>query len=99
MAERLAGITKNEDRPWAHRDHALFVGFGPVEAPRYAVATVVEHGGGGSSMAAPIASDILREAIRIDPLRGGLTRRGTPAGDPLQEADQQGGSRDSADRG
>ncbi len=95
MAERLAGITKNKDRPWGHRDHALFVGFGPVDAPRFAVATVVEHGGGGSSMAAPIASDILREAIRIDPLRGGLTRNGTSAADPVQEADQQGVTRSS----
>jgi penicillin-binding protein 2 len=67
MAERLAGIRKNEDRPWRHRDHALFVGYGPVEAPRYAVSVVVEHGGGGSSMAAPIAADVLREALRIDP--------------------------------
>jgi len=67
MAERLAGIRKNEDRPWHHRDHALFVGFAPFDAPRYAVAVVVEHGGGGSSMAAPIAADILREAVRIDP--------------------------------
>ena len=67
MAERLAGIRKNEDRPWRDRDHALFVGYGPLEAPRYAVAVVVEHGGGGSSMAAPIAADVLREALRIDP--------------------------------
>jgi penicillin-binding protein 2 len=86
MAERAAGITKNKDRPWAHRDHALFVGFGPVEAPRYAVSVVVEHGGGGSSMAAPIAADILREAIRIDPQTAGpLTklqdRDGSPDGE------------------
>ena len=46
-------------------------------------------------MAAPIASDILREAIRIDPLRGGLTRNGTSAADPVQEADQQGVTRGS----
>jgi len=68
MAERAAGLHKSENRPWRHRDHALFVGYGPVEAPRYAVAVVVEHGGGGSSMAAPIAADVLREALRIDPL-------------------------------
>ena len=67
MADRLSGAYKDE-KPWRYRDHALFVGFGPVEAPRYAVSVVVEHGGGGSSMAAPIGADVLREALRIDPL-------------------------------
>ncbi|MEQ8397813.1 penicillin-binding protein 2 [Thalassobaculum sp.] len=67
MAQRAAGITKNEDLPWRDRDHALFVGFGPVESPRFAVAVVVEHGGGGSSKAAPIAADILLEALRVEP--------------------------------
>lgn len=62
MAERLAGVKKNEDLPWERRDHALFVGFAPVHAPRYAVAVVVEHGGGGSRVAGPIARDILYEA-------------------------------------
>lgn len=67
MAQRAAGLTKAKDQPWRDRDHALFVGFAPVEAPRYAVAVVVEHGGGGSSMAAPIAADVLLETLRIDP--------------------------------
>jgi len=67
MAERLAGITKNEDLPWRRRDHALFIAFAPVHAPRYACAVVVEHGGGGSKTAAPIARDILIETQRRDP--------------------------------
>lgn len=67
MAQRAAGILKYEDQPWRDRDHALFVGFAPVEAPRFAVAVVVEHGGGGSSKAAPIAVDVLLETLRIDP--------------------------------
>jgi len=37
------------------RDHALFIAFAPVEAPRIAVAVVVEHGGAGSVEAAPVA--------------------------------------------
>ena len=37
------------------RDHALFIAFAPVDAPRIAVAVVVEHGGGGSTAAAPVA--------------------------------------------
>tara|TARA_Y100000588_G_scaffold325775_1_gene359768 strand:+ start:3119 stop:5002 length:1884 start_codon:yes stop_codon:yes gene_type:complete len=61
-AERAEGVVKNEDRPWEHRDHALFVGYAPVEDPKYAVAVVVEHGGSGSSMAAPMAHDILLQA-------------------------------------
>ena len=67
MAERLAGVTKNEDLPWHRRDHALFVGYAPVYSPRYACAVVVEHGGGGSKAAAPIARDILTETQRRDP--------------------------------
>lgn len=60
--EREQGVRKNEDLPWKYRDHALFVGFAPVENPRYAISVVVEHGGGGSSTAAPIARDVLVEA-------------------------------------
>lgn len=68
-AEREAGVFKNEDLPWERRDHALFVGYAPVDAPKYAVAVVVEHGGGGSKVAAPIARDILIAAQRLDALR------------------------------
>lgn len=60
--ERAAGVTRNEDLPWERRDHALFVGFAPYDNPRYAVSVVVEHGGGGSRAAAPIARDIILQA-------------------------------------
>lgn len=63
-AERDTGVLKDKDLPWELRDHALFVGFAPVSNPRYAVAVVVEHGGSGSTTAAPIARDILIEAQR-----------------------------------
>ncbi len=68
-AERERGVIKNENRPWKDRDHALFVGYAPVSEPRYAVAVVVEHGGGGAATAAPIARDVLREVQRRDPAR------------------------------
>jgi penicillin-binding protein 2 len=68
MAERAAGLRKQEDKPWIERHHALFVGFAPISAPRYAVSVVVEHGGSGSGTAAPVARDLLREAQRLDPL-------------------------------
>jgi len=41
------------------RDHALFIAFAPIEAPRIAVAVIVENGGHGGSVAAPIASQIM----------------------------------------
>ena len=63
--QREAGITKNIERPWKERDHALFVGYAPVKNPRYAVSVVVEHGGSGSSMAAPIARAALQRALEI----------------------------------
>jgi penicillin-binding protein 2 len=69
LAERRAGVIKNEDLPWQRRDHALFVAYAPVRAPRYACAVVIEHGGGGSAVAAPIARDILIECQRRDPSR------------------------------
>ena len=62
-AERERGVTKNADLPWERRDHALFVNFAPFDAPKYAVAVVVEHGGSGSAAAAPIARDITLQAL------------------------------------
>ena len=66
-AERETGVLKNHERPWRERDHALFVGYAPSDNPRYAVAVVVEHGGGGSKVAAPIARDLLLETQKRDP--------------------------------
>ena len=69
VAERKSGILKNNQLKWRERDHALFVGFAPVNDPRYAISVVVEHGGGGSSKAAPIAKDILVTAQKLDSSR------------------------------
>ena len=62
-AERARGVTRNRDLPWERRDHALFVNFAPHDTPKYAVAVVVEHGGGGSTAAAPIARDVTLQAL------------------------------------
>ena len=67
-AERETRVLKNHERPWRERDHALFVGYAPSDNPRYAVAVVVEHGGGGSKVAAPIARDLLLETQKRDPV-------------------------------
>ncbi len=72
-AERQTRVLKNKERPWKDRDHALFVAFAPISAPRYAVSVVVEHGGSGSGTAAPIARDILLETQRL-----GRERRDEP---------------------
>ena len=85
-AEREHGVRKNRDLPWAQRDHAMFVGFAPIDAPRYAIAVVIEHGGGGASVAAPIGHDILlaaqRRNLQAPPADGRMTGRpedGAPA--------------------
>jgi penicillin-binding protein 2 len=62
-AERARGVYRNEDLPWERRDHALYVNYAPYDAPRIAVAVIVEHGGGGSTAAAPIARDITLQAL------------------------------------
>jgi penicillin-binding protein 2 len=62
-AERAAGVIRNQDLPWERRDHALFVNYAPFDAPKYAISVVVEHGGGGSTAAAPIARDITLQAL------------------------------------
>jgi penicillin-binding protein 2 len=41
------------------RDHALFIGFAPAQDPRIAVAVVVEHGGSGGAVAAPVARRVM----------------------------------------
>ena len=59
---------KTDDLPWEFRPHALFVAFAPYDAPRYAVALVVEHGNAGAQAAAPIARDIMVDALTQDPI-------------------------------
>lgn len=68
-SERRSGVRTQEELEREERDHALFVGYAPVDDPRYAVAVIVEHGGGGSRVAAPIARDLLKEVQRRDPAR------------------------------
>lgn len=60
QVRRIAGSSRGGvNVPWKYRDHALFVGFAPVDNPRYAASVVVEHGLHGSSAAAPVASDCM----------------------------------------
>ena len=66
---------KTFEIPYNERDHALYIAFGPYINPRYALSIVIEHGGSGSSAAAPMAKKLfkliidrheLREQIRIN---------------------------------
>lgn len=52
-------VSRGGGGAWAGRDHSWFVCFAPSEAPRYAMAVLVEHGGFGASAAAPIAKDVM----------------------------------------
>ena len=58
---------KSENLPWEFRPHALFVAFAPYDAPKYALAVVVEHGNAGAATAAPIARDIMTDVLNRDP--------------------------------
>lgn len=68
-AERASGVIANADLERRLRDHALFVGYAPAEDPKYAISVIVEHGGSGSRAAAPVARDIMAEALRLDSRR------------------------------
>lgn len=72
---------RDEDKPYAERPHALFVAYAPADAPRYAVAVIVEHGIGGARTAAPIARDILTQALWTDPATRITYDRGGPISD------------------
>ena len=60
---------KTFEIPYNERDHALYVAFGPYKNPRYALSIVIEHGGSGSSTAAPIAKELFKLIIDRHELR------------------------------
>ena len=60
---------KQKDLPYERRDHALFAAFAPYKNPRYAISVVIEHGGTGSSGAAPIARKVIKKVLDRHQLR------------------------------
>jgi penicillin-binding protein 2 len=60
---------KNKDLPYEKRDHALFTAFAPYKYPRYAISIIIEHGGSGSSGAAPIAKKVIKKVLDRHQLR------------------------------
>ena len=61
------GGSRGKGGVWHLRDHGLFVAYAPVDAPRYAMAVIVQHGMGGSTAAAPRAREIMRTTLLQDP--------------------------------
>jgi len=64
VSKREKEMSKEENL--ANANHAIFIGFAPVEDPKYAISVVVEHGGSGSGTAAPIAKDIMMEVQNLN---------------------------------
>ena len=60
---------KQDDIDYLDRDHALFIAFAPVGDPKYAISVLVEHGGSGSSAAAPIAKQVIKKVLERDSFR------------------------------
>tara|TARA_Y100001970_G_scaffold21168_1_gene24076 strand:- start:931 stop:2844 length:1914 start_codon:yes stop_codon:yes gene_type:complete len=68
QVKRITEAERELDRklnqiPYKERDHAWYIAFGPYKNPRYAMTVLVEHGGSGSSAAAPIAKKLFKKII------------------------------------
>ena len=50
-----------EDR---FKDHSVFVGYAPIDEPKYIASVIIENGGSGSAVAAPIAHKVLNFAYQ-----------------------------------
>ena len=61
--------------PYEQRDHALYVAFGPYKNPRYALSVIVEHGGNGSTTAAPMATKLFKLIIDRHKIRESLRNK------------------------
>ena len=85
------GARYDEKRVAAHhRDHALFIAFAPADAPRIAVAVMVENGGSGSGTAAPMARKVIDYWLlgkRPALLAPTLPTPATPAGEEEERED------------
>jgi penicillin-binding protein 2 len=60
---------KTFEIPYEERDHALYIAYGPYKDPRYATSILVEHGGNGSTTAAPMAKKLFKKIIDRHQLR------------------------------
>ncbi len=67
--EQREAEIKQKDLDYKDRDHALFIAFAPYDDPKYAISIIIEHGGSGSSAAAPIAKKVIKKVLERDELR------------------------------
>ncbi|HWY65617.1 MAG TPA: penicillin-binding protein 2 [Rhizomicrobium sp.] len=67
--EHARGITKNSALDWKLRDHALFIGYAPVNDPKYAIVSIIEHGAVVSHPHVAMARDVLLFCQQRDPAR------------------------------
>ena len=86
MGERNSGgVRSNESLNWKIRDHSLFVAFAPVINPRYCAAAVIEHGGFGAAVAAPLVRDTLLYLFDKQKGQDALDRFEASIGGPLEQ--------------
>ena len=67
--EQREAEVKQEEIDYKSRDHALFIAFAPYKDPKYAISVVVEHGGSGSSSAAPVAKKVIKKVLERHDVR------------------------------
>ena len=80
LHEHIGPRGVDPDKVWYfNRDHAWFAGYAPARSPEIAIVVIIEHGGGGSKVAAPIARDMLLAAQKLDSLRIASQRPVVPA--------------------
>ncbi len=79
-AERELDLKTNQI-PYKERDHAWYIAFGPYKNPRYAVSILVEHGGSGSSTAAPLAKKLFKFVIDRHELREKIKKKNIVSAD------------------
>lgn len=62
--EKAKSLNPDGEVPSKYQDHAWFVAIAPVEDPKIAIAVLIEHGGGGSTVAAPVAGNLIRQYLK-----------------------------------
>ena len=59
IRDRVYNLDKGKTENKLLQDHALFISFAPFENPEIVVSVIIDNGGSGSAVAAPIARDII----------------------------------------
>jgi penicillin-binding protein 2 len=85
----VGGKTGTSQNPHGE-DHAWFVAFAPADAPRIVIAVLVENGGSGGAVAAPIAREVLKAYLRVEDSPARREAAPPPEGAPPEDADKPG---------